>query len=155
MNFINRLREKSPTAKKTIAIVTSAVVTLAIFAVWASVLNFGNNPKSKEITASVANSSGASGTSDTKDVNPFSAFWDVISKGWGGLTDNINQIKTGVDGAKDLMNTIGSATSTGVGTGVAGGVDSQPSVQTTPQPATQSDVFILSGESADGGDITQ
>jgi hypothetical protein len=126
MDFIDRLRQKSSGTKKRIAFATSAVVTLAIFGVWVSVLHFGIDQKSGDVTAAVANSS------DT-DVNPLSAFWDVLSKGWNGLTDNINQIKTGVDSAKEMINTLSNATST----------------------ATSTDVLILSGDSVNVGNTAQ
>ena len=111
MDFIDRLREKSSGTKKRIAFATSAVVTLMIFGVWVSVLHFGIDQKSENITAAVANSSGA-------DVNPLSAFWDVISKGWDGLSNNINQIKTGANKAKDIVNTLGAATLSATSTDV-------------------------------------
>jgi hypothetical protein len=118
MDFIDRLREKSSGTKKKIAFMTSAVVTLMIFGIWVSVLHFGVNPKSENATAAVANSSGA-------DVNPLSAFWDVISKGWDGLANNINQVKIGVDQAKDFANTLNTVTPVATST------------------ATSADVFIL------------
>lgn len=131
MDFIESLRQKPSGTKKKIAFATSAVVTLAIFGVWTSVLHFGIDSKSSETTAAVANSS------DT-DVNPFVGFWSVLSTGWGGLRDNINQIKTGVDKAKDMVGALSEATSTGV-------------LNTLPS----NDVFILSSTSTDDGKITQ
>jgi hypothetical protein len=125
MDFIDRLREKPAGTKKRIAFATSAVVTLLIFGVWVSVLHFGIGQKNADATAAVANSSDA-------DVRPFSAFWSVISDGWGGLMNNINQIKTDTSSAKNLINALGSATSTN----------------------PTNDVFILSGTSTDNGQIT-
>jgi hypothetical protein len=125
MDFINRLRQKTPEAKKRIAFATSAVVTLAIFGIWASVLHFGIGPKSGNATAAVANSS-------QTDVNPLSAFWDVISTGWNGLSNNINQIKTKMGDAKDFVSELKD-------------VASSSSTSTTLVPAKPSskDVFIL------------
>lgn len=133
MDFIDQLRQKSPGTKKKIAFTTSAVVTLVIFGVWVSVFHFGVDQKTSTVTATVANSS-------DKDVDPFSAFWSVISTGWNGLSDNINQIKTGVGNAKDLVNVLGVASSSVVGsTSVQYSSTEQPTSQLVP---TQ-DVFIL------------
>jgi len=134
MDFIDNLRQKPSGTKKKIAFATSAVVTLAIFGVWASVLHFGIDSKPTEVTAAVANISDA-------DVNPFVGFWSVISTGWGGLVDNINQIKTGVDKAKDLVGALNEATSTG-----------SADVANMQSP---SDVFTLSGASTSADKITQ
>lgn len=130
MDFIDRLREKPSGTKKKIAFITSAVITLAIFGLWVSVYHFGINPNSSDVTASVSNSA------DT-DVNPLSAFWSVLSKGWDGLTNNINQVKTGVGQAQDFMNTIGEATTS------------------IPVSSSQKEVLILSGTSTDDTQITQ
>lgn len=129
MDFIDKLREKPIGTRKRIAYATSAVVTLAIFGVWVSVFHFGVEQKSVESTAAVANSS------DT-DVNPFSAFWDVISKGWGGLSDNINQIKTGAGEAQNLINSLGTTTSTYV-------TSSEPETHSLFQYAPSSDVYDI------------
>lgn len=144
MDFIDRLRTKSPAAKKGIAFVTSGVVTLAIFGMWVSVLRFNNNQNPSNVTAAVANSSDV-------DTNPFSAFWQVISEGWGGLADNINQVKTDLNQAKDLISNIDTASS--VNFVVATSSEPVPTINTLPAP--KNDVFILSGDDVDGSGITQ
>lgn len=96
MDFIERLREKPPKTKKIIAFATSAIVTLVIFGVWVSVLRVGIDIKAGDATAVVANSS-------ETDVDPLSAFWSVISKGWSGLTDSVNQVKTVGDNVKGFV----------------------------------------------------
>jgi hypothetical protein len=105
MDFIDQLRQKPPGTKKRIAYITSAVVTLVIFGIWVSVLHFDIGQKSADATATVADSSNT-------DVNPFSAFWSVLSTGWDGLANNINQIKTGVSEVQNFANGISAATST-------------------------------------------
>jgi hypothetical protein len=132
MDFINRLRQKTPEAKKGIAFAASAVVTLVIFGVWASVLHFGINSKSGDATAAVANSS-------ETDINPLSAFWDVISTSWNGLSDNINQVKTKVGGAKDFVDSLNAVSDSSISS------TSPTPVSATPVPTAPSvkDVFIL------------
>jgi len=133
MDFIDRLRKKTPRAKKRIAFAASAVVTLAIFGIWASVLHFNIDSKSADITAAAANGS-------STDVDPLSAFWDVISTGWNGLSNNINQIKTGVNDAKGLIDTLSTATSSNL----AGATSSQSeSTVSVPASPSSKDVFIL------------
>lgn len=138
MDFIDRLREKPIGTRKRIAFATSAVVTLMIFGVWASVLHFGVNSKAEDSTAAVAKSS------DT-DVNPLSAFLTVLSQGWDGLTENINQIKTGVNKAQNIVNELGTATST-----VSVEATTSQSV-----PLSQKDVVILPDDVVEGGNIMQ
>ena len=134
MDFIDNLRQKSPVAKKQIAVLASAAVTLVIFGLWMTVFHFGINSNPDQNTASVANSA------DT-DVNPFSAFLSVISKGWDGLTNNINQIKTGVGQAQNFVNGLSNASSTN---------------NAGSQPISQKDVLILTGDSSsNSGDHSQ
>lgn len=139
MDFIDKLRQKSPASKRRIALTTSAVVTLMIFGLWLTVFRFGIGSNSTQNTAAVANSADA-------DVNPFSGLWNVFVKGWDGLSNNINQIKTGASGATNFMNGFNeSTTSAGAGAGAsAGATFAATSTATTPNPSSQSDVFILS-----------
>lgn len=130
MDFINRLKEKPASTKKIIAFSTSAVITLVILSLWVTVFRFNINSKNTDITASANNSS---------DVNPFSAFWNVVSTGWTGLTKNVEtQVKVGTAGFNNIANVLNSASSTGSANG---------SVNTSARPATESpkkDVFIIS-----------
>ncbi|HAO64480.1 TPA: hypothetical protein DCQ44_00680 [Candidatus Taylorbacteria bacterium] len=142
MDLINSLRQKSPAVKKQIAFGTSAVVTLAIFGSWLMVSQLGFGQKTPEATAAVAESSNS-------DVNPFSAFIAVLSKGWGGLTNNINQVKAGADTAKEFVGAISAADSTTTSTD-SGSVTGAGSV-----PNPQKDAFTLTGDSNSGGEITQ
>ena len=132
MDFIERLRGKPNSTKQIVAITTSAVVTLAIFIVWSTVLHFSIPQKNADVTATVANGSDA-------DVNPFSAFWSVVSKGWDGLNNNINNIKKVPAAAGELMNSINEMASTSA-------VVTSPT-QTTKIEKTetvpQNDTFIL------------
>ena len=130
MDFIDRLREKPPKIKKRIAIATSAVMTLIIFGVWASVFHFGFEQKPADVTATVANGS------DT-DVNPFSALINVISIGWDGLAKNIDQVKTGVNNAKGFVGSFGTTTNANYAT------------------SPKNDVIMLSGSSTDKVQVTQ
>ena len=84
MDLINRLREKPTATKKTIAFITSGVVTLGIFGLWLMVFNYNLNPAASQATATVAKSENA-------DVNPLSAFWSVVSKGWDSVAKNVNK----------------------------------------------------------------
>lgn len=175
MDFIERLRQKPARTRKTIAFATSAVVTLMIFGVWASVLHFGINSKPSNVTAAAGTATNGSNT----DVNPFSAFWSVLSTGWNGLSNNINQIKTGVGDAKNFVNTLDTASSTNANANAnvtvapspkpispaINFVESpvvpsapkpapKPAPQTASNPTSQNDVFILSGTSTNDGQIT-
>lgn len=141
MDFIEKLREKSAGTKKRIAYATSAVITLIIFGVWVSVLHFGSVQKTEDATAAVANSSDS-------DVNPFSAFWSVLSSGWGGLMDNINQVKTGAEDAKKVVNALGAAASADVAT-------SSASSDLSAQSLSQKDVFILPNGQTGSSSIMQ
>jgi len=156
MDLINRLRQKTPAAKRTIAFVTSGVVTLAIFGLWVTVFHFGIDQKPASSTATVAN---ADGSSSASDVNPFSAFWNVVSTGWDGLANNISQIKSGASQAQNFVDKLAttSADTASQSASVANTQSvSQPAIsQPVPQPNPQSDVFVLSGSSTDSSNITQ
>jgi hypothetical protein len=130
MDLIDRLREKPVKTKKRIAWAASASVTLIIFGVWMSVLHFGADRSNEQVTAAVANSSSA-------DVNPFSAFWSVLSGGWDSLSNSINQIKTGIGDAKNMVKTL-NATSSAVSAALSA-----------------NEVLILSATSTEEGQITQ
>lgn len=86
MDLINRLREKPTATKKAIAFVTSGVVTLGILGLWLTVFNYNSN--SSQATAAVAKS-------ENIDVNPLSAFWNVISNGWDGIAKSVNKETSG------------------------------------------------------------
>lgn len=152
MDFINRLREKTPTAKNQIAFVASAVVTLAIFGLWLTVFRFNIDSKPSETTASINNANGSAST----DVNPLSGFWNVISNGWNGLSNNVNQAKSETGQTQVFSNSLNESASTTVFTGPAATTESAspaptsqpaaseaPATQSTAVPATQNDVFIL------------
>ena len=128
MDFIDRLREKPAKTKKVIAFSTSAVVTLAIFCVWVSASYFNVGQKTSDATAAVEKSSDS-------DVNPLSAFWNVLSSGWQGLSENINQIKTATNDAKEIVNTMSSAAALATTT--------SPISQPVSDDPSQKDVFIL------------
>jgi hypothetical protein len=101
LDFIEKLRQKSPSAKRWISLGTSAAVTLLIFLVWASVLRFGQKPE--DLTASVADSSEV-------DTQPFSAFWGVVSNGWSDFMDTVNKTKDEINQAKNSISDIASST---------------------------------------------
>ncbi len=139
MDLINRLREKPRSTKNAIAITTSAVVTLVIFGLWMSVFNFGMSTKPAEITAAVQNSE--------TDLNPFSAFWSVLSKGWGGLMESINQAKSGFAQIQNIASSTQAAVQSGV---ILDTPATQSTKDTTPNPSSQKDVLILTGDENNG-----
>lgn len=108
MDFIERLRNKPVSVRRRFAFITSVLITLAIFGLWATVWHFNISQKTADTnaTASVADSDISS--------NPFSVFVQVFSKGWEGLTNNLGQINAGWQNIKNLLQTSGTSTPTSV-----------------------------------------
>jgi len=98
------LRNKPVSTRRNIAFVTSAVVTLAIFGLWATVwhFNLAQNSQNKS-DATAATGATVSATSSEAISNPFGVFVEVFSTGWQGLMQNIGQINEGV---KNIQNTV-------------------------------------------------
>jgi hypothetical protein len=140
MDFINRLREKKPSTKKYISFIASGVVTLSIFAVWASVFHFGAGVPSSQNTAAVVKSSEV-------DVNPFNAFWNVIVGGIDDLNKNIVDIREGEKGAQNFVEALGKPKETSpANDATIISVDTpevEESQDSNTNKNTQNDVFIL------------
>ena len=97
MDFIEHLRNKSVSTRRSIAFVTSATVTLAIFGLWATVwhFNLSQNSQNKSNQTAMVGAS-ATATSSNEVSNPFGVFVEVFSTGWQGLMQNIGQIKESI-----------------------------------------------------------
>lgn len=80
-NFIQKLRARSETYRKTVAVVTSFVVTLAIAAIWVSI-NFPGLTSSQAVLAKKSETSGQVTDVKSNLAQTFSAFknqWSSIS----------------------------------------------------------------------------